>query len=93
MDFEFEAPSRFGPNRPLYKPEYWDKVQQLDMWTNKEDPVMTCQPLGIPRQGPPRRIVPVGERSHLLLQHSTPMAAADTVNIASSRPTAASTTR
>ena len=57
MDFEFEAPSRFGPNRPLYKSEYWDKVQQLDMWTNKEDPVMTCQPLGIPRQGPPRRIV------------------------------------
>jgi hypothetical protein len=57
MDFEFEAPSRFGPSRPLYKPEHWDKVQQLDMWTNKEDPVMTCQPLGIPRQGPPRRIV------------------------------------
>jgi hypothetical protein len=55
-DFEFEAPSRFGPNRPLYKPDFWDKVQQLDMWTNKEDPVMTCQPLGIPRQGPPRRI-------------------------------------
>ena len=57
MDFEFEAPSRFGPNRPLYKPEFWDKLQQLDMWTNKEDPVMTCQPLGIPRHGPPRRIV------------------------------------
>jgi hypothetical protein len=57
MDFEFEAPSRFGPNRPLYKPEFWDKIQQLDMWTNKEDPVMTCQPLGNPRQGPPRRIV------------------------------------
>jgi len=56
-DFEFEAPSRFGPNRPLYKPEHWDKMQQLDMWTNKEDPVMTCQPLGIPRHGPPRRIV------------------------------------
>jgi hypothetical protein len=57
MDFEFEAPSRFGPNRPLYKPEHWDKVQQLDMWTNKEDPVMTCQPLGIPRHGAPRRII------------------------------------
>jgi len=57
MDFEFEAPSRFGPNRPLYKPEYWDKIQELDMWTNKDDPVMTCQPLGIPREGPPRRIV------------------------------------
>ncbi|HEY8520318.1 MAG TPA: hypothetical protein VIN61_09570, partial [Gammaproteobacteria bacterium] len=57
IDFEFEAPSRFGPNRPLYKPEHWDRVQYLDMWTNKEDPVMTCQPLGIPRQGPPRRII------------------------------------
>jgi hypothetical protein len=57
MDFEFEAPSRFGPNRPSYKPEHWDKVIALDMWTNKEDPVMTCQPLGLPRQGPPRRIV------------------------------------
>jgi hypothetical protein len=56
-DFELYSPSRFGMlGRPLYKPEYWDKVQQLDMWTNKEDPVMTCQPLGVPRQGPPRRI-------------------------------------
>jgi len=57
LDFEFEAPSRFGPNRPLYKPEHWDKVVELDMWTNRDDPVMTCQPLGIPRNGPPRRIV------------------------------------
>jgi hypothetical protein len=57
-DFALYSPSRFGMlGRPLYKPEYWDKVQQLDMWTNKEDPVMTCQPLGIPRQGPPRRII------------------------------------
>src|SRR6187455_2679740 len=56
-DFELYAPSQFGQlSRPLYKPEHWDKVQQLDMWTNKEDPVMTCQPLGVPRQGPPRRI-------------------------------------
>src|SRR5881296_478813 len=56
-DFELYSPSRFGMlTRPLYKPEYWDKVQELDMWTNKYDPVMTCQPLGVPRQGPPRRI-------------------------------------
>ncbi len=56
-DFELYSPSRFGNlGRPLYKPEYWDKVQQLDMWTNKYDPVMTCQPLGVPREGPPRRI-------------------------------------
>jgi hypothetical protein len=57
LDFEYEAPSRFGPNRPIYKPEHWDKVIELDMWTNREDPVMTCQPLGVPRQGPPRRII------------------------------------
>ena len=57
LDFEYEAPSRFGPNRPLYRPEHWDKVIALDQWTNREDPVMTCQPLGIPRQGPPRRII------------------------------------
>jgi hypothetical protein len=56
LDFEFEAASRFGPNRPLYKPEHWDQVVYLDMWTNREDPIMTCQPMGIPRQGPPGRI-------------------------------------
>jgi hypothetical protein len=57
-DFELYSPSRFGGlGRPIYKPEYWDKVQQLDMWTNKYDPVMTCQPLGVPREGPPRRIM------------------------------------
>ena len=56
VDFEFEAASRFGPNRPIYKPEHWDEVVYLDMWTNREDPIMTCQPMGIPRQGPPGRI-------------------------------------
>jgi len=56
-DFELYSPSRFGnTGRPVYKPEHWDKVIELDMWTNKYDPVMTCQPLGVPRQGPPRRI-------------------------------------
>jgi hypothetical protein len=57
-DFELYSPSRFGNmGRPTYKPEFWDKIQQLDMWTNKYDPVMTCQPLGVPREGPPRRII------------------------------------
>jgi len=56
IDFEFEAASRYGPNRPIYKPENWDEVIFKDMWTNREDPIMTCQPMGIPRQGPPRRI-------------------------------------
>jgi hypothetical protein len=43
-------------HRQHHNPEYWDKVQALDMWTNREDPVMTCLPLGLPRQGPPTRI-------------------------------------
>jgi hypothetical protein len=56
-DFELYSPSRFGQfGTPVYKPEHWDKVIELDMWTNKYDPVMTCQPLGVPRQGAPRRI-------------------------------------
>jgi hypothetical protein len=55
-DFEFEAASRYGPNRPLYKPEHWDEVVYNDMWTNRNDPIMTCQPMGIPRQGAPGRI-------------------------------------
>lgn len=58
VDYAWISPPRYGPNRPLYRPEFWDKVQELDMWTNKYDPVsLTCQPLGNPRQGPPRRIV------------------------------------
>ena len=56
VDYEWISPSRFGPSHPVYKPEFWDKVQYLDQWTNKEDPIMTCQPMGIPREGTPRRI-------------------------------------
>lgn len=48
---------RSNPNRPLYKPEFWDKVQALDLNTNKEDPLFQCQPLGVPRMGPPTKIV------------------------------------
>jgi hypothetical protein len=57
VDYEWISPSRFGPSRPVYKPEFWDQVQEFDQWTNKYDPVMTCQPLGLPRQGTPNRII------------------------------------
>ena len=56
IDWAFMASSRYDMNKPLYKPEHWDYVQALDMWTNRDDPVMTCLPLGLPRQGPPGRI-------------------------------------
>jgi hypothetical protein len=54
-DGEFTA--RFDANRPLYKPEYWDKVQDLDYNTNTKDPQFTCMPAGVPRIGPPTQIV------------------------------------
>src|SRR5271167_3970806 len=52
-----EFVDRFDSNRPLYKPEYWDKVQELDYNTNTKDPVFTCMPRGVPRMGPPLQIV------------------------------------
>src|SRR5262245_32489245 len=55
-DWPFMSTSRLGMNQPMYKPEYWDKVIEKDQWTNRDDPVMTCLPLGLPRQGPPARI-------------------------------------
>src|SRR6195256_411901 len=58
VDYEWLSPWRFGiMGLPVYKPEFWDKIQELDQWTNKFDPVMTCQPLGLPRHGTPRRII------------------------------------
>ena len=91
MDYEWISPSRFGVlGRPIYKPEFWDKVQELDQWTNKYDPVMTCQPLGLPRQGTPRRIIQTA--NDIIFFYTTkPITAAETGNSATSPPTAAST--
>ena len=55
-DWVFMSATRLDQRQPLYKPEHWDKIIELDQWTNKYDPVMTCLPLGVPRQGPPARI-------------------------------------
>jgi hypothetical protein len=55
LDGEFT--DRISSNRPLYKPEYWDKVQDLDYDTNFKDPIMRCQSLGVPRFGPPTKIM------------------------------------
>jgi len=55
VDGEFTG--RMDPNRPLYKPQFWDKVQDLDRNTNTVDPIFKCQPYGVPRMGPPTKIV------------------------------------
>jgi hypothetical protein len=54
-DYEFTG--RIDTNRPVYKPEYWDRVQFLDYDTNFSDPMFRCQPLGVPRVGPPTKII------------------------------------
>ena len=35
---------RMSPNLPLYKAEYWDKVQDLDVNGNFKDPDIKCYP-------------------------------------------------
>src|ERR1700739_4949004 len=48
---------RSDPNKPIYKPELWEKVQKLDQNGNTEDPSFGCKPAGVPRMGPPAQIV------------------------------------
>jgi len=48
---------RADPNRPLYKPQFWEKVQTLDQNENDADPSFGCMPAGVPRMGPPDKIV------------------------------------
>jgi len=45
-------------NKPLYKPEYWERVRSLDFGKADIDPNYGCiHPAGVPRQNVPARIV------------------------------------
>jgi len=48
---------RMDPNRPVYKPQYWEKIQYNDQNEPSEDPSYGCMPAGLPRIGPPRKIL------------------------------------
>ena len=48
---------RADPNRPVYKPEFWQKVHDLDYNGNEEDPAFSCMAAGVPRMGAPSKIV------------------------------------
>jgi hypothetical protein len=48
---------RADQNKPMYKPEFWEKVQKLDQDGNNQDPSYGCMPGGVPRIGPPMKIV------------------------------------
>ena len=47
----------YNPGTPKYKPELVAKVKELDENQVKEDPSLGCAPPGVPRLGPPQRIV------------------------------------
>ncbi|MEO6186148.1 MAG: hypothetical protein ABIP38_14735 [Steroidobacteraceae bacterium] len=49
--------ARAAPDRPRYKPEVQARVENLRVRQQKEDPVLRCQPPGVPRIGPPDKIV------------------------------------
>ena len=44
-------------NKPVYKPEFWDKVRSLDYSKVDVDPVYNCGPTGVPRQMAPAKIM------------------------------------
>jgi len=44
-------------NQPMYKPEFWEQVQHLDREGIQLDPAFHCKPNGVPRMGPPGKIV------------------------------------
>jgi hypothetical protein len=48
---------RMGPEIPMYKPEFWDRVQYLDRNGTQEDPEFHCKPSGVPRMGAPSKII------------------------------------
>ena len=48
---------RSDPNKPMYKPEFWAKVAYLDDNRNHEDAYFSCGNPGLPRMGPPLKIV------------------------------------
>lgn len=60
---------RYFANPPLYKPEYWERVEYLDINGNVEDLTFICMPQGVPRMGPPMRIVQTEDDVVLLYQH------------------------
>jgi len=49
--------AQFNPGRAPYKPEYVAKVKDLDERQVQVDPAWYCQPPGVPRVGPPQKIV------------------------------------
>ena len=48
---------RPAPEFPTYKPEFFAKVEDLNERQTQEDPAFFCRPPGVPRIGPPDKII------------------------------------
>ncbi len=53
---------RLPPDRPTYRPEFMEKVRDLEARQVEEDPVLRCTNPGLPRIGPPDKIVQVPDQ-------------------------------
>lgn len=56
-------------NQPMYKPQFWDQVQHYDREGIQLDPAFHCKPNGVPRMGPPQKIVQTATELIFLFQN------------------------
>jgi len=54
--------------RPAYKPEFQAKVKDLEAHESRTDPVFYCGRPGVPRIGPPRKIVQLAKETIFLYE-------------------------
>jgi hypothetical protein len=54
---DFAVQTRSHTNKPIYKPEFWEKIQDMDWNGLTRDPAFSCGPQGVPRLGAPDKIV------------------------------------
>jgi hypothetical protein len=62
-EYDSRLMKRTTSDIPIYKPKYWEKVNELDLNSYKEDTGFHCMPLGVPRLGAPTKIVQKGDEA------------------------------
>jgi hypothetical protein len=70
-------------NKPMYKPEYWDKVRYNELHSQEKDPDFTgfCGSQGVPRMGSPQQIVEQGDLFVFLYAGGPSMSSANTFRV------------
>ncbi len=69
FEADFTVQHRGEIHRPMYRPEFWEQVRELDLAGNRLDSAFNCLPEGVPRMGPPQKIVQT-EEEMVFLYHS-----------------------